>query len=86
MTMLDRMRRHKGWLKWSLALVVLAFVFLYVPGFMDQTGGVGLPNDVIARVGDKEISLLEFQQIYTRQLQAYRLESGGRSPRNCSAR
>jgi hypothetical protein len=23
MTMLDRMRRHKGWLKWSLALVVL---------------------------------------------------------------
>ena len=77
MTMLDRMRRHKGWLKWSLALVVLAFVFLYVPGFMDQTGGVGLPNDVIARVGDREISLLDFQQIYSRQLQAYRLESGG---------
>ena len=77
MTMLDRMRRHKGWLKWSLALVVLAFVFLYVPGFMDQSGGVGLPSDVIARVGDQEISLTDFQQIYTRQLQAYRLESGG---------
>ena len=77
MTMLDRMRRHKGWLKWSLALVVIAFVFLYVPGFMDQTGGAGLPSDVIARVGDKEIALLDFQQIYTRQLQAYRLESGG---------
>ena len=77
MTMLDRMRRHKGWLKWSLALVVLAFVFLYVPGFMDQTGGVGLPNDVVARVGEREISLLDFQQIYSRQLQAYRLESGG---------
>ncbi len=75
--MLDRMRRHKGWLKWSLALVVLAFVFLYVPGFMDQTGGVGLPNDVVARVGEREISLLDFQQIYSRQLQAYRLESGG---------
>ena len=75
--MLDRMRRHKGWLKWSLALVVLAFVFLYVPGFMDQTGSVGLPNDVIARVGEREISLLDFQQIYSRQLQAYRLESGG---------
>ncbi len=75
--MLDRMRRHKGWLKWSLALVVLAFVFLYVPGFMDQTGGAALPNDVIARVGDREISLFDFQQIYTRQLQAYRLESGG---------
>lgn len=75
--MLDRMRRHKGWLKWSLALVVLAFVFLYVPGFMDQTGGAVLPNDVIARVGDREISLFDFQQIYTRQLQAYRLETGG---------
>ena len=75
--MLDRMRRHKGWLKWSLALVVLAFVFLYVPGFMDQTGSVGLPNDVVARVGEREISLLDFQQIYSRQLQAYRLESGG---------
>ena len=77
MTMLDRMRRHKGWLKWSLALVVLAFVFLYVPGFMDQTGGAALPDNVVARVGDQEISLLDFQQIYSRQLQAYRLESGG---------
>ena len=26
MTMLDRMRRHKNWLKWSLAIVVVAFV------------------------------------------------------------
>ncbi len=77
MTMLDRMRRHKGWLKWSLALVIFAFVFLYVPGLMDQTGGAGLPSDVIAQVGDQEISLADFQQIYTRQLQAYRLESGG---------
>lgn len=77
MTMLDRMRRHKGWLKWSLALVVLAFVFLYVPGFMDQSGGIGLTGDVIARVGEKEISLMDFQQIYTRQMQAMRLESGG---------
>ena len=31
MTMLDRMRRHKGWLKWSLALVVLTFVVFYIP-------------------------------------------------------
>ncbi len=76
MTMLDRMRRHKGWLKWSLALVIFAFVFLYVPGLMDQTGGA-LPTDVIARVGDREIALTDFQQIYSRQLQAYRLESGG---------
>ena len=34
MTMLDRMRRHKGWLKWSLALVVLTFVVFYIPEFI----------------------------------------------------
>ena len=33
MTMLDGMRRHKGWLKWSLALVVLKFVVFLIPKF-----------------------------------------------------
>lgn len=77
MTMLDRMRRHKAWLKWSLGLVILAFMALYIPGFMDQTGGLGMPDGVIARVGEREISLIDFRQIYLRQLQAYRLETGG---------
>ncbi len=77
MTMLDRMRRHKGWLKWSLAIVVLAFVFLYVPGFLDQSGGVGMPNEVLARVGDREILRFDFQQQYAQQLQQYRLQMGG---------
>ena len=36
MTMLDRMRRHKGWLKWSLALVVLAFIVFYIPSFLSD--------------------------------------------------
>ena len=75
--MLDRMRRHIGWLKWSLAIVVLAFVFLYVPGFMDQSGGVGMPNEVVARVGDREILRFDFQQLYAQQLQQYRLQMGG---------
>ena len=39
MTMLDRMRRHKNWLKWSLAIVVVAFVLLYIPNFL--RGGIG---------------------------------------------
>ena len=77
MTMLDRMRRHKGWLKWSLALVVLAFVFLYVPGFVDQTVGTDLPTGVLAEVGDHEITVAEFRRVYLRQLQTYRLQSGG---------
>ena len=77
MTMLDGMRRHKGWLKWSLALVCLAFVFLYVPGFVDQTAVEGMPNDVLARVGDHEITVMQFRQEYLAQLQNYRLQSGG---------
>ena len=77
MTMLDGMRRHKSWLKWSLVLVCLAFVFLYVPGFVDQTAVEGMPNDVLARVGDHEITVMQFRQEYLAQLQNYRLQSGG---------
>ncbi len=77
MTMLDQMRRHKGWLKWSLGLVVVAFVAL-IPGVgMSPMGDAGLPSDVIARVGEYEISLLEFRQAYLQQLNNYRLQSGG---------
>ena len=78
MTMLDQMRRHKGWLKWSLGLVVIAFIAL-VPGVgMNPMGGDNdLPSNVIAQVGEYEISLLEFRQIYMQQLNNYRLQSGG---------
>ena len=38
MTMLDRMRRHKNWLKWSLFLVVVAFIALYFPDFIGAGG------------------------------------------------
>ena len=78
MTMLDRMRRHKTWLKWSLALVCLAFVFLYVPSFVqpapELTGGM---TDVLAQVGEREITVGEFRTIYLRQLQNYQAQSGG---------
>ena len=76
MTMLDGMRRHKGWLKWSLGLVCLAFVFLYVPEFV-QTGVQTLPTSVLARVGTHEITVTEFRRIYQRQVQEYRLQAGG---------
>ena len=77
MTMLDRMRRHKAWLKWSLGLVVVAFVAL-VPGVgMSPMGDDGLPADVLARVGSYEVTLQQFRQVYLRQLQAYRLQTGG---------
>ena len=55
MTMLDRMRRHKGWLKWSLALVVLAFIVFYIPDFLSLRGGGqssdAIPGRAVASVG-----------------------------------
>ena len=78
MTMLDGMRRHKGWLKWSLGLVCLAFVFLYVPALVPQAPPLtGAVTDVIAQVGDREITVGEFRAVYLRQLQNYQTQSGG---------
>jgi peptidyl-prolyl cis-trans isomerase D len=77
MTMLDRMRRHKGWLKWSLFIVVLAFIFLYIPSFLDEPGAAGL-NDVVASVDGRNITVGRFQRVYQQQMQAYRSAYGGK--------
>ena len=71
MTMLDQMRRHKGWLKWSLALVVLTFVVFYIPDFIAPTAGAA-PNEVLAEVEGQRVTVRDFQRRYTAQLQAYR--------------
>jgi peptidyl-prolyl cis-trans isomerase D len=71
MTMLDRMRRHKGWLKWSLALVVLTFVVFYIPDFISPSAGAA-PSEVLADVEGEEITVRDFQRRYSAQLQAYR--------------
>ena len=79
MTMLDRMRRHKNILKWSLAVVVLTFILLYIPDFVstrpDGTGAA--PGEVVAEVGGREVTAGEFQQRYISQIQAYRNQLGG---------
>ncbi len=77
MTMLDRMRRHKGWLKWSLAIVVLAFILLYIPSFLGNRTDV-TSNDVIARVEGNDITAGEFRQTYQAQLQMYQGAYGGK--------
>src|SRR6478736_813668 len=76
MTMLDRMRRHKNWLKWSLALVVLAFVFFYVPDFLRPRVGAGSPNEEIATVNGEGITATTFRRAYQQQMQAYRAAYG----------
>ena len=75
MTMLDRMRRHKGWLKWSLAIVILAFIVLYIPSFLEP--GMAGNSDVVASVEGREITVGRFRQAYQRQMQAYRAQFGG---------
>ncbi|NQW02773.1 MAG: peptidyl-prolyl cis-trans isomerase [Acidobacteria bacterium] len=78
MTMLDRMRRHKAWLKWSLGLVVVTFVLLYVPSFLDTTAGIGTnPNDAIATIEGRRITVGTFQRLYQQQLLSVRQTYGG---------
>jgi peptidyl-prolyl cis-trans isomerase D len=77
--MLDRMRRHKGWLKWSLALVVLAFIVFYIPSFLNDPTAVGVgaaPTEVIADVEGRSVTAGQFQQRYNSQIQAYRSAYG----------
>lgn len=76
MTMLDRMRRHKGWLKWSLALVVLTFVVFYIPDFLTPRVGAS-PNAVVAEVEGEPITVAQFQRRYNAQVAAYRNAYGG---------
>ena len=75
MTMLDRMRQHKNWLKWSLGVVVLAFMFLYIPDFLNPTVGVA-PTDVVASIEGREITSVDFRRQYFEQVQSYQLAYG----------
>ena len=77
MTMLDRMRRHRNWLKWSLALVCLAFVIFYIPDFLRGGGADAAAGNTIAKVEGHEITGADFRRMYEAQLQAYRSAYGG---------
>jgi len=71
-TMLDRMRRHKAWLKWSLGVVVVTFVLLYVPSFLRPPGSGAALTDAIATVEGRDITVLAFQRAYQNQLTEFR--------------
>jgi peptidyl-prolyl cis-trans isomerase D len=74
--MLDRMRRHKGWLKWSLAIVVAAFILLYIPSFL-QSPDVASATDVIATVDGRRITAGTYLQQYQQQVSQIRTQYGG---------
>lgn len=82
MTMLDRMRRHTSWLKWSLAIVVVSFIALYIPSFLN-TGAQGAGNNaVVANVEGHQITAAEFRRAYQQQLEAYRASYGSNIDEN----
>jgi peptidyl-prolyl cis-trans isomerase D len=68
MTMLDRMRRHRSWLKWSLGIVVVAFVVLYIPSFLSPAGVGASPNETIATVNGRAITLGTYERVYNQQM------------------
>ena len=76
MTMLDRMRRHRNWLKWSLAIVVLAFVMLYIPSFLADRNTAG-SNSVVASVDGRDITVSRFRRAYQQQINQFRQFNGG---------
>jgi peptidyl-prolyl cis-trans isomerase D len=78
MTMLDRMRRHKNWLKWSLALVCLTFVVFYIPSFLRTDTPAANTGDRVASVDSRPISVAEFRRRYLAQVNAYRQSYGGK--------
>lgn len=73
MTMLDRMRRHKSWLKWSLAVIVVAFVLVYVPQFLGPQAATGaMPTDAVATVAGRPVTATVLQRAYLQQLERLR--------------
>ena len=77
MTMLDRMRRHKGWLKWSLGIVVVTFVLLYVPAFLSGTSGDGsAASDAIATIDGHQVLVGDFRRVYQQQVDGLRANNG----------
>src|SRR5262245_23814718 len=75
-TMLDRMRRHQNWLKWILGIVVVAFIFIYVPAFLKPQGAGALPSDALATVDGRPVLVGTYQRLYNQQVQQLRSAMG----------
>jgi peptidyl-prolyl cis-trans isomerase D len=74
--MLDRMRRHKAWLKWSLGIVVAAFILLYIPSFLSPTAAGAAPGDMLATVEGRTITVGTWQRAYQQQVGALQSQYG----------
>lgn len=77
---LGYMRRHKKWLYVFLWLIIAAFIVLYVPA-LDPTVQ-GTASEAVVTVGDREVSVGEYQRAYYRQRQFYARLYQGRLDQN----
>ncbi len=78
MTMLDRMRRHRGWLKWTLGLVCLAMVIFFVPNWNGP--GQAASNEVVADVEGTSITVGEFRRTLNSRIQMFQAQGGSLTP------
>jgi len=74
--MLDRMRRHQSWLKWILFIVVVAFIFIYVPQFLSPSGQGAVSTDTLASVNGRKVTVGTYQRVYNQQVQQLRQAYG----------
>ncbi len=79
MTMLDRMRRHRNWLKWSLVLLIVPFALYFLPDFLDDrtSAASASPREVVATVEGRDVTAGQFQRRFQTQMQAYQQAYGG---------
>ena len=77
MTMLARMRRHKNWLKWSLGIVIVTFAIFFVPRSCRDVSAGAAPDDVIATVNGRRVTVETYQRAYNVQVDNMRRAYGG---------
>jgi peptidyl-prolyl cis-trans isomerase D len=76
MTMLDRMRRHRGWLKWIMGVVAITMAAFFVPW---ENTTVQL-DEAVADVNGKEITAGEFRRELNQRLQMFQAQGGNSLP------
>jgi hypothetical protein len=68
MTMLDRMRRHRHWLKYTLALVVLSFIAFYIPN-RNRGLGAAASHEELASVNGESVTVSAYRRAYQQAVQ-----------------
>jgi len=73
--MLGFMRRHREWLKYFLAFVILGFILFYIPQFMRDSSSA---PTTVAVVGGVPITTSEYQKEYLRERRDWEQRLQGR--------